>query len=111
MWTKFASASWWSFMEACFLAYLHKTSTNTEETSGHIATHRCWWKLILKAFSQWRRSRCRTRDAMATGHYVQLKVFSSFSDVKGGIRIGVWQICSPYLGLNSPNSRRVQGRQ
>jgi hypothetical protein len=67
-------------MEACFPHYLRKTSTKIEETSGHLAAHRCWRKLILKAFFQWRWSRCRTREAMATGDYVQLKVFSSFSD-------------------------------
>ena len=39
-------------MEACFPHYLHKTSTNTEETSRYIAVHRCWQKLVLKAFSQ-----------------------------------------------------------
>jgi hypothetical protein len=53
----------------------------------------------------------RTREVMATGDYVQLKVFSGFSNAKGGIRIGIWQIGSPYLGLNSPTSRRVWGRQ
>ena len=45
------------------------------------------------------------------GDYMQLKVFSRFSDATGGIRIGVWQIGSPYLGLNSPTSRCVQARQ
>ena len=90
MWTKFAIASRQSSMEACFLPYLCKTSTNTEETSKHIAMHRCWRKLILKAFSQWCWSRCRTREVVAMGDYVQLKVFSSFCDGKGGIRIGVW---------------------
>jgi hypothetical protein len=55
-----------------FPPYHRKTSTNTEETSGHITVHRCWRKLILKAFSKrcWRR--CRTREAMAMGDYVQL---------------------------------------
>jgi len=51
------------------------------------------------------------REVMVMGDYVQLKVFSSFSNAKGGIRIGVWQIGSPYLGLNSPTSRRMRGRQ
>jgi hypothetical protein len=37
-----------------FFSTFTKTSTNTEETSGHIAVHRCWQRLILKAFSQWR---------------------------------------------------------
>jgi hypothetical protein len=30
------------------------------------------------------------REAMVTGDYMQLKVFSGFSYAKGGIRIGVW---------------------
>jgi len=37
--------------------------------------------------------------------------FLYFSDAKGGIRIGVCQIGSPYLGLNNPASRHAQGRQ
>jgi len=51
------------------------------------------------------------REAMVMGDNVQLKVFSGFSYAKGGIRIGVCQIGSPYLGLNSPASRHAQGRQ
>jgi len=48
---------------------------------------------------------------MATGDYMQLKVFSGFSNAKGGIRIGVWQIGSTYLGSNIPTSRHARGRQ
>jgi hypothetical protein len=39
-------------MIASFPPYHCKASTNTKEMSGHITVHRCWWKLILKAFSQ-----------------------------------------------------------
>ena len=45
------------------------------------------------------------------GDYVQLKVFFGFSNAKGGIRIGVWQIGSTYLGSNIPTSRHARGRQ
>jgi hypothetical protein len=56
---------------AAFLSIFMKLQL-TPRMNGHIATHRWWWKLVLKAFSQRYLSRYRMREAMATRDYVQL---------------------------------------